>query len=107
MARVITERYRGTILRTNAAMRAQDEDFLSPEFLRIPSHARVLRKTKQIAGRPREQHLRSDRQASLRAFRFRSDFVECLVGRIGEDLGNIIHWHFHDISAACPPGAPE
>ena len=52
MAGVIAERDGRAVGRADAAVRAEDQEFLAAELRRIPAHAGVLRPAEQVAGGP-------------------------------------------------------
>ena len=69
VAGVKAERDGLAVLRAQAAVRAQDQELRIEESIRLPAHAGVLRQAEEIAGGLGEQHLRRERQRTLRARR--------------------------------------
>ena len=80
MARMIAERDRPAIRCAHAALSAEDEKWLAPNFARIPTHACVLRQTEQVAARSVAQHLLSQRQAAGGSRRFGLDLEDVVAG---------------------------
>ena len=60
MARVIAERDGRTIWRTHSAMRVQNKIRITPQRIRIPSHASTLSQAEEIATRRLAQLLLVD-----------------------------------------------
>ena len=66
MSRVITQRDRLAIGRSDASLCAEQQILRPEQIFRLPTHSRTLRQAKQIAARPIPQHLVGQRQLALR-----------------------------------------
>ena len=76
---VIAQRDRRTVGPADAAVGAQDEDFLAAHALQIPAHAGVHGPAEEVARGPLEQHFRGDGKGSGARRRFGADVEEGLV----------------------------
>src|SRR5262249_47748403 len=91
VTRVIAERDGRAIGGADAAVRAEDEDLGAGHGGRGPAHAGILRQAEEIAGRPREQHLRGDGKRAAGPGGFRCDVEERGVGGV-QNLGERDHF---------------
>jgi|GEM_PF-5252745 len=71
MAGVEAESDGGSVSGTQAAMRAEDEEFGVKEPLRLPAHAGILREAEEMSGWLGEEHFSRDGQRALRPARVR------------------------------------
>jgi hypothetical protein len=67
---------------TQAAVRAENEDFRAEDVSGVPAHADVHAEAEEISRRLCEQHLRSDGKNTDGAGRVRSDCAEFEVGAL-------------------------
>ena len=67
VSRVVPERDRLAVGGADAALGGEHEELWSAKLARIPAHARVLGEPEDVAARALEQHLRGQRQPTLRA----------------------------------------
>ena len=81
---VVAERDRGAIGRADAAVGAQDENFLPAQRRGIPAHARVLRPAEDVARGPRDQHFGGHGQRAGGAGNFAADVVKGGIAGIQE-----------------------
>ena len=82
VAGMVTESDRRAVGRADAAVRREDQNFFAAQLRRIPTHARVLRQTEQIARGPVAKLLVGQRQRTLRAFRPRADVEQRAVAGV-------------------------
>ena len=73
---VVAERDRRAIRRADPAVRRENEELRAADRRRLPAHAGVLRPAEDVAGRPRPQHLRGQRQRTHRTGHVRGDVKE-------------------------------
>ena len=76
VAGVIPQRDGRAVGRADAAVRAENQEFLAAEFVGRPAHAGILRPAEDIAGRPRDQHLGRNRQGSRGSGNLAVDVVQ-------------------------------
>src|SRR5262249_61781525 len=82
MAGVMAERDWCTVGRADAAVRAEDQDFLAGEGGGIPTHAGVLGPAEEVAGGPLQEHFWGYRERAARAGSFGADVEERSVAGI-------------------------
>src|SRR4030095_13450301 len=88
---------------SNPSLSTQDQEFLSPEFGRVPSHPGIEGQAEQVAARPLEKHLAGKRQAPFRSARFGDHITQAVAPRredffsAGNSASLIFSWIKHSI----------
>ena len=80
VARVIAQRDGGAVGAADAAVGAEDEDFLAAELGGVPPHAGILGPAEEVSGGAFEKHLGRDGDHALGAWSFGPDVED---GRVG------------------------
>ena len=76
---VVAQRNRSPVPGANAALRANNQHLFAGQLVGVPAHTGVLRHAKQVTAGGFHQHLRRQRQRSLRPGRMGDDGIKRIV----------------------------